>query len=116
MCSSLIERKWSPRRKAICSHYKSLSAFKFRKWFHSTISITYMSSPNLVIGILHILMQFVLVLHMQHLCGIHMYREEASRIELLGSRRWLGEGERGTTAGFRWQVKLTLTVPPPLII
>jgi hypothetical protein len=26
--------------------------------------------------------------------GIHTYREEAPRTELLGSRRWLGEGER----------------------
>jgi hypothetical protein len=42
---------------------------------------------------LHILAQFVLVLQMQHLQGIHTYREEMSRSELLGSQRWLGEGE-----------------------
>jgi hypothetical protein len=36
----------------------------------------------------------VLVLQMQHLRGIHTYREEAPRTELLGSRRWLGEGKR----------------------
>ena len=37
---------------------------------------------------------FVLVLQMQHLRGIHMYREEESCTELLGSRRRLSEGER----------------------
>jgi hypothetical protein len=45
-----------------------------------------------VIGDLHVLTQFVLVLHMQHLWGIYTYREEASRFELLGSQWWLGEG------------------------
>jgi hypothetical protein len=38
-----------------------------------------------------------------------MYREEAQRIEFLGSRWWLGEGERGTIAGGR--IRLTQTVP-----
>jgi hypothetical protein len=49
-----------------------------------------------VVGVLHVLARFVLVLllQMQHLRGIHTYREEASRTELLGSRRRLGEGER----------------------
>jgi hypothetical protein len=28
-----------------------------------------------------------------------MYREEVSRTELLDSRRWLGEGDRGADAG-----------------
>lgn len=28
-----------------------------------------------------------------------MYREEVLRIELIGSRRWLREGEMGVTAG-----------------
>jgi hypothetical protein len=46
-----------------------------------------------VIGDLHILTWFFLVLQMQHLRGIHMYREKASCSELLGSRRRLGEGE-----------------------
>jgi hypothetical protein len=49
---------------------------------------------RVVIGILHVLARFVLVLQMQHLRGIHTYREEASRTELLGSRRRLGKGER----------------------
>jgi hypothetical protein len=47
-----------------------------------------------VVGVLHVLARFVLVLQMQHLRGIHTYREEAPRTELLGSRRRLGEGER----------------------
>jgi hypothetical protein len=46
-----------------------------------------------VAGDLHVLTWFVLVLKMQHLQGIHTYREEASRSELLGSWRRLGEGE-----------------------
>jgi hypothetical protein len=40
--------------------------------------------------VLHVLARFVLVLQMQHLQGIHTYREEAPRTELLGSRRRLG--------------------------
>jgi hypothetical protein len=51
-----------------------------------------------VIGVLHVLAWFVLVLQMQHLRGIHTYREEVPRTELLGSRRWLREGERRATA------------------
>jgi hypothetical protein len=51
-----------------------------------------------VVDILHVLAQFVLVLQMQHLRGIHTYREEAPRTELLGSRRRLGEGERRATS------------------
>jgi hypothetical protein len=47
-----------------------------------------------VVGVLHVLARFILVLQMQHLRGIHRYREEASRTKLLGSRRRLGEGER----------------------
>jgi hypothetical protein len=47
-----------------------------------------------VVGVLHVLARFVLVLQMQHLRGIHTYREEAPRTELLGSRWRLGEGER----------------------
>jgi hypothetical protein len=47
-----------------------------------------------IVGVLHVLARFVLVLQMQHLRGIHTYREEAPRTELLGSRRRLGEGER----------------------
>jgi hypothetical protein len=47
-----------------------------------------------VVGVLHVLVRFVLVLQMQHLRGIHTYMEEAPRTELLGSRRRLGEGER----------------------
>jgi hypothetical protein len=47
-----------------------------------------------VVGVLHVLARFVLVLQMQHLRGIHTYREEAPRTELLGSRRRLGEAER----------------------
>jgi hypothetical protein len=47
-----------------------------------------------VVGVLHVLAWFVLVLQMQHLRGIHTYREEAPRTELLGLRRRLGEGER----------------------
>jgi hypothetical protein len=53
-----------------------------------------------VVSILHVLARFVLVLQMQHLRGIHMYREEALRTELLGSRRWLSEGERRATTCF----------------
>jgi hypothetical protein len=45
-----------------------------------------------------VLTWFVLVLQMQHLRGIHTYREEASRTELLGSRRWLRDGERRAAA------------------
>jgi hypothetical protein len=52
---------------------------------------------RVVVGILHVLARFVLVLHMQHLRGIHTYWEEAPRTELLGSRRRLGEGERRAT-------------------
>jgi alpha-N-acetylglucosamine transferase len=37
-----------------------------------------------VAGVLHVLVWFVLVLQMQHLQGIHTYREEASHTELLG--------------------------------
>jgi hypothetical protein len=51
-----------------------------------------------VVGVLHLLAWFVLVLQMQHLRGIHTYREEALRTELLGSRRWLREGKRRATA------------------
>jgi hypothetical protein len=47
---------------------------------------------------LHFLAWFILVLKMQHLQGIHTYREEASRSKLLGSRRRLGKGKRQTTA------------------
>jgi hypothetical protein len=47
-----------------------------------------------VVGVLHVLARFVQVLQMQHLRGIHTYREETPRTELLGSRRRLGEGER----------------------
>jgi hypothetical protein len=43
---------------------------------------------------LHVLVRFVLVLQMQHLRGIHMYREEASHTKLLGSRGRLGESNR----------------------
>jgi hypothetical protein len=39
-----------------------------------------------VAGVLHVLARFVLVLQMQHLRGIHMYREEAPFAKLLGSR------------------------------
>jgi hypothetical protein len=42
---------------------------------------------------LHVLVWFVLVLQMLHLRGIHMYMVEASRSELLVSRRRLGEGK-----------------------
>jgi hypothetical protein len=51
-----------------------------------------------VAGVLHVLARFVQVLQMQHLRGIHTYREEAPRTELLGSRRRLGEGERRAAA------------------
>jgi hypothetical protein len=51
-----------------------------------------------VAGILHVLAWFVLVLQMQHFRGIHTYREEAPRTELLGSRRRLREGERRAAA------------------
>ena len=51
-----------------------------------------------VAGVLHVLARFVLVLQMQHLRGIHTYKEEAPRTELLGSRRRLGEGERWAAA------------------
>jgi hypothetical protein len=51
-----------------------------------------------VAGIFHVLAWFVLVLQMQHLRGIHRYREEAPRTELLGSRRRLCEGKRRATA------------------
>jgi hypothetical protein len=51
-----------------------------------------------VAGVLHVLAWFVLVLQMQHLRGIHTYREEAPRTKLLGSRRRLCEGERRAAA------------------
>jgi hypothetical protein len=51
-----------------------------------------------VAGVLHVLAWFVLVLQMQHLWGIHTYREEAARTELLGSRWRLREGERRAAA------------------
>jgi hypothetical protein len=51
-----------------------------------------------VADVLHVLAWYVLVLRMQHLQGIHTYREEALRTELLGSRRRLREGERRTVA------------------
>jgi hypothetical protein len=38
-----------------------------------------------VVCVLHVLARFVPVLQMQHLRGIHTYREEAPRTELLGS-------------------------------
>jgi hypothetical protein len=47
-----------------------------------------------VVGVLHVLALFVLVLQMQHLRGIHTYREEAPCTKLLGLQRRLGEGER----------------------
>ena len=53
-----------------------------------------------VVGNLHVLAQFILVLQMQHLQGIHTYREEASHSELLGSRRRLGKSEGQATARF----------------
>jgi hypothetical protein len=51
-----------------------------------------------VAGVLHVLVWFALVLQMQHLRGIHTYREEAPCTELLDSRRRLREGERRATA------------------
>jgi hypothetical protein len=51
-----------------------------------------------VTGVLHVHAWFVLVLQMQHLRGIHTYREEAPRTELLGSRWRLREGERRAAA------------------
>jgi hypothetical protein len=51
-----------------------------------------------VTGVLHVLAWIVLVLQMQHLRGIHMYREEASLTELLGSRWRLCESERRAAA------------------
>jgi hypothetical protein len=68
-----------------------------------------------VAGVLHVLARFVQMLQMQHLRGIHTYREEAPRTELLGSRRRLGEGERRLLV-CRWRIRLNLTAPPPLII
>jgi hypothetical protein len=53
---------------------------------------------RVVVGVLHVLARFVQVLQMQHLRGIHTYREEAPRTELLGLRRRLGEGERRAAA------------------
>jgi hypothetical protein len=53
-----------------------------------------------VTGDLHFLARFVLLLQMQHLRGIHTYREEAPCSELLGSRRRLGFGEGRATARF----------------
>jgi hypothetical protein len=44
-----------------------------------------------IIGVLHVLARFVLVLQMQHLRGIHTYKEEASRIKLVGFARARGE-------------------------
>jgi hypothetical protein len=55
---------------------------------------------RVVIGVLHVLAWFIVVLQMQYLRCIHTYREEAPRTELLGSRRWLCEGERRATAHF----------------
>jgi hypothetical protein len=51
-----------------------------------------------VADVLHVLARFVQVLQMQHLQGIHTYREEAPRTELLGSRWRLGKGERRAAA------------------
>jgi hypothetical protein len=51
-----------------------------------------------VAGVLHVPAWFILVLQMQHLQGIHTYREEAPRTELLGSWWRLREGERRATA------------------
>jgi hypothetical protein len=53
---------------------------------------------RVVAGVLHVLAWFVLVLQMQHLLGIHTYREEAPRTELLGSRWRLREGKRRAAA------------------
>jgi hypothetical protein len=36
-----------------------------------------------VVGVLHVLARFVLVLQMQHLRGIHMYREEPPRTDVI---------------------------------
>ena len=65
-------------------------------------------------AVVGVLARFVLVLQMQHLRGIHTYREEAPRTELLGSRRRLGEGERLLVCW--WRIRVSLTAPPPLII
>jgi hypothetical protein len=51
-----------------------------------------------IANVLHVLMWFILVFQMQHLRGIHTYREEAPRTELLGLRWWLVEGERRVAA------------------
>jgi hypothetical protein len=48
-----------------------------------------------VADVLHVLTQFVLLLQMQHLRGIHTYREEAPHTELLGSRRRLARARGG---------------------
>jgi hypothetical protein len=53
---------------------------------------------RVVASILHVLAWFILVLQMQHLQGIHTYREEAPRTELLGSRQRIREGERRAAA------------------
>jgi hypothetical protein len=54
-----------------------------------------------VAGNLHVLAQFVLVLQMQYLRGIHTYREQALRSKLLGSWRRLGKGEGRATTQLR---------------
>jgi hypothetical protein len=41
---------------------------------------------------LHVLVRFVLVLKMQHLRGIHTYKEETPCSKSLGLRRRLGKG------------------------
>jgi hypothetical protein len=45
----------------------------------------YVEQCRAVADVLHILTWFILVLQMQHLRGIHTYREEVSCTELLGS-------------------------------
>jgi hypothetical protein len=52
------------------------------------------------------------VLQMQHLQGIHMYMEEASRAGLLGSRAQRGKGV-GCTTTVRW-MGLTLRRTPTI--
>jgi hypothetical protein len=70
-----------------------------------------------VTDVLHVLAWFILLLQMQHLRGIHTYKEEASRIELQGLRRWLREGERRATARFLVAtIRVSQTTPPALII
>ena len=91
-------RAHKPRTTDVIGH--GITTRRARRWKPSRCRQTH-RAYRAVAGVLHVLVWFVLVLQMQHLQGIHTYREEASHTELLGLWWRLSEGERGMAASLQ---------------